>query len=422
MADVPAFTCTACAITFTSFEAQKAHFRIDWHRYNLKRKIVDLPPVTESIFKSRLAAATAEAAASQKTTSKLKGSTVGNPVADSASPVLHCPPCHSHFSNDASFKQHLQSKKHLKKAAAFTLKKTNTPTRTLEVVEATETDSLETEETMVADLKSTSTLTPEGEEEVAFSTDLTQCFFCPKAHKSNDLAANLAHMQTTHGFFIPDVEYLCDLEGFLTYVAEKIQVGMMCLHCCHHGKVFTSAADARQHMRDKFHCKLRYTAHEDLEEFTDFYDFTASYEVEGLGEQDASEVDEEAFEALEQRKITFSETGEMVLPDGRRLGTRQMRRYYQQRLVEPDSRPSTMASLNEKLRLAYAGSEDQYTSALSHYRIDARHLKRNKCAVLATGQTIKQSRKSGVLREKHRGRLQFRSHKLQHTPKVMICV
>jgi hypothetical protein len=25
---------------------QREHYKTDWHRYNLKRKVVDLPPVT----------------------------------------------------------------------------------------------------------------------------------------------------------------------------------------------------------------------------------------------------------------------------------------------------------------------------------------------------------------------------------------
>ncbi len=41
----------------------------------------------------------------------------------------------------------------------------------------------------------------------------------------------------------------------------------------------------------------------------------------------------------------MSETGELVLPDGRRIGTRGMRRYYKQRYRPEDDRASTQSAL-----------------------------------------------------------------------------
>jgi pre-60S factor REI1 len=37
-----------------------------------------------------------------------------------------------------------------------------------------------------------------------------------------DLDGALAHMATKHGFFLPDVEYLSDLEGLLGYLHQKV--------------------------------------------------------------------------------------------------------------------------------------------------------------------------------------------------------
>ncbi|CAI5738701.1 unnamed protein product [Peronospora destructor] len=48
------FTCTACRLEFASPVEQKDHFRMDWHRYNLKRKVVELPPVSEEQFGFRM--------------------------------------------------------------------------------------------------------------------------------------------------------------------------------------------------------------------------------------------------------------------------------------------------------------------------------------------------------------------------------
>lgn len=51
------FTCTACAVTFDDSEAHKTHYKLDWHRYNLRRKVAGLAPVDQGDFDRRLAAA-----------------------------------------------------------------------------------------------------------------------------------------------------------------------------------------------------------------------------------------------------------------------------------------------------------------------------------------------------------------------------
>jgi hypothetical protein len=38
-------SCNACSIDFTSMDELKAHHRLDWHRFNLKRKVKQLVPV-----------------------------------------------------------------------------------------------------------------------------------------------------------------------------------------------------------------------------------------------------------------------------------------------------------------------------------------------------------------------------------------
>lgn len=47
------FTCLACQVAFQSAEAQRNHYRSDWHRYNLKRKVVNLPFVTLDQFNNK---------------------------------------------------------------------------------------------------------------------------------------------------------------------------------------------------------------------------------------------------------------------------------------------------------------------------------------------------------------------------------
>lgn len=47
------FTCLSCRVVFKTSEAQKAHHRSDWHRYNLQRKAVQLPCVSLEVFRQR---------------------------------------------------------------------------------------------------------------------------------------------------------------------------------------------------------------------------------------------------------------------------------------------------------------------------------------------------------------------------------
>ncbi len=78
-----------------------------------------------------------------------------------------------------------------------------------------------------------------------------------------------------HGFFIPDVEFLVDLPGLLSYLGDKVGVGFCCVFC---HKVFESVQAVRQHMIASGHCKMVYDDDEDSEagEFDEFYDFSST--------------------------------------------------------------------------------------------------------------------------------------------------
>lgn len=45
---------------------------------------------------------------------------------------------------------------------------------------------------------------------------IEECLFCRKISKS--LESNVKHMTAEHSFFIPDIDFLADLEGFITYL------------------------------------------------------------------------------------------------------------------------------------------------------------------------------------------------------------
>ena len=54
------FTCVTCNIAFNDPEFQREHYKSDWHRYNLKRKVAELSPVDFKDFTTRAQAQKAE--------------------------------------------------------------------------------------------------------------------------------------------------------------------------------------------------------------------------------------------------------------------------------------------------------------------------------------------------------------------------
>lgn len=157
------------------------------------------------------------------------------------------------------------------------------------------------------------------------ASPVTECLFC--SHHSRSLLKNVAHMTKVHSFFIPDIEYLQDLQGLISYLGEKVGVGKICLWCNERGKSFYTTESVQAHMVDKSHCRL-FTDGDAALEFADFYDFRSSYpdhKVETDVEMDDSDVPDD-------KNLEFDEeTMELVLPSGARIGHRSLMRYYKQK-------------------------------------------------------------------------------------------
>ncbi|CAI5738704.1 unnamed protein product [Peronospora destructor] len=261
------------------------------------------------------------------------------------------------------------------------------------------------------------------------------CIFC--THQAADFDASLDHMLKEHGFFIPDVEFLVDPEGLIKYLAEKVKVGFYCLYCNGKGKTFRSHQDVQKHMTSLSHCKLRYDD-VDVDELLEFYDFEAQYapskksviaakeEIEWETDSDASidsdeevvdqEMEEEGDDENDENTIGVSETGELVLTNGRHLGRREFRRYYKQHFRPDETRASVLAATKENLLLAYqtAGIDPRVGSTALSTAFVANFL--NKRNNIAGGMSIVEAKRKNFWYEKNRSRLDNRSHKLQRNP------
>ncbi|KZT58909.1 hypothetical protein CALCODRAFT_451002 [Calocera cornea HHB12733] len=397
----PLFTCLSCAIAFLSAEDQRAHYRSDHHRYNMKRRVANLPPVSASIFNQKVLDRRAETAV----TVSVKDTT--------------CEICHKVYGSEGAFRAHMGSKKHkeneLQAAIALSLKQQNPEEITVakevesyqapdEVPSAPEAAMPPVPASAKPSTSASADVDMDSDEEVEQTIEQklasarthlspTSCLFCPIASAS--VAANLAHMSSAHSFFLPDAEYLSDVPGLLAYLGEKIAIGNVCLYCNGRGRAFHSLEAVRKHMLDKGHCKLAYDTNEDQQELGEWYDFAKSYprkskkskkvrvvvdeedgeedEDEEMQEGEWEDVEDDGAEADEvievsgseadsdsdssdagRPQITFGDTPyELVLPSGARIGHRSLKRYYDQsfsfRAPAKPSDPNSGAALVRRL-------------------------------------------------------------------------
>ncbi|KAG0345667.1 hypothetical protein BG004_003335 [Podila humilis] len=255
-------TCLTCAIRLPSLETQQKHHKSDWHTYNLKRKVVYLPPVSAETF-AQLVTASKEQA---------------NPV-EVAQP--ECVPCNKKYLSFQAYDNHVNSKKHKLIAAAYGKNQAAKAARSLK-------EESTTLATTTITLSSSSSL-PSGEATQATTATSTEkqlepsetvCLFC--SHTAKDAQTNYAHMRSSHGFFLPSMERLIDLPGMLTYLAERLLRDLDCLWCTPSifskhlradqelGAGFANLQSVRRHMLDKGHCKLAMDQGAERE-YADFY-------------------------------------------------------------------------------------------------------------------------------------------------------
>ncbi|XP_043705286.1 cytoplasmic 60S subunit biogenesis factor REI1 homolog 2-like [Telopea speciosissima] len=72
------------------------------------------------------------------------------------------------------------------------------------------------------------------------------CFMCDLKH--DNIQSCMVHMHKQHVFFIPDIEYLKDPKGLLTYLGLKVKRDFMCLYCNDRCHFFNSLEAVRKHM------------------------------------------------------------------------------------------------------------------------------------------------------------------------------
>ncbi|KAI7876590.1 hypothetical protein K492DRAFT_210235 [Lichtheimia hyalospora FSU 10163] len=279
-----AFTCIACRVVFPTSERQRSHCRTDWHKYNLKRKIADLPPVDAEQFAQKVLAQQA----------------LHREEEERQGLSYECSTCRKTYTSENGYYNHMQSKKHREMQVKQEIMGMHPQRKPVQV------GPLFSD---ISDISDQSDLEDEHNTITGCKDPAGTCIFC--LFPSKDLDDNIEHMCRVHGFFLPDCEYLVDQRGLILYLADKIEHDYICLYCNGRGKEYKNPQAVRAHMIDKGHCKMAYDDTEDPAELLHFYDFEPLQEV---------------------TNPTVSSSNELVLQSGHRLGHRHDLKFFKQRL------------------------------------------------------------------------------------------
>lgn len=296
--------------------------RGEWHRYNLQRRVASLPPISSEVFSEKVLQARASTTAAAKKTNFERV----------------CEICQRTYYSENSFQNHISSQKHKAKEAAWVnprVGKADDETNSVITsstfslgepqnggAEQVDSDAEEEFTQLAAGLKKTgihdrpspvkrpsnphlsatgqrkadhpvsnspgeeqsTSVTPTPSKTAAPAPSTKSCLFCN--YNSPTIALNAAHMERFHGMFIPEKQYLVDLEGLLTALQRKVREDFECLEC---GKMKGDVFAVQTHMRDKAHCKIPYMTEHDQLEIGDYYDFRSTYSDEESEDESADE-------------------------------------------------------------------------------------------------------------------------------------
>ncbi|EGX94634.1 C2H2 finger domain-containing protein [Cordyceps militaris CM01] len=307
------YTCNTCQVAYRNIDLQKAHMKSDWHRYNLKRRVATLPPISAEVFTEKVLQA--KAATTAET--------------DKAYFEKSCEACSKTYYSENAYQNHILSQKH-KQNEAVAGPRNEEETKSVvsstfslgESVPAAKNGGVDSDaedefnevikglqkaklsQQRPSPVKRPNNPRPAVDEASEDAEDaatekgtatgnaqepvwtLNSCLFCN--YESPSVPLNAQHMEKFHGMFIPEKPYLTDLDGLLQQLQSKVGQGHACLFC---DKVRTSVYAVQTHMRDTGHCKIPYSTEEEQLDIGDYYDFRATY-----SDAEGSDSDEEMAE------------------------------------------------------------------------------------------------------------------------------
>jgi hypothetical protein len=209
--DTKVLKCKTCKTEFNSVKSFKDHFNSDWHRYNYKRTIISLGPVSEQVFiDKRQAMMDKERKIKENLESKRN---------------IECKDCKKKFKSESTLAHHLQSKKHGK--VVYNLKRKN------------------------AFKKNKKSEQFEIEKTIKEKNEILDCLFCKEF--SLTWQENIKHMRDSHGFIIPEKRSCLSFTNLIKSIHANINNKKQCLVC---EMSFETPEATKSHMKDKSHCRL----------------------------------------------------------------------------------------------------------------------------------------------------------------------
>ncbi|ODQ77938.1 hypothetical protein BABINDRAFT_40370 [Babjeviella inositovora NRRL Y-12698] len=323
------YTCNSCGLAFASPDDQRIHMKSDWHRYNLKRRVADLPAISEENFKTKVA---------------VRGRKGGKLEADVQKTVT------KKEQRQREKEALMEKKRQLLEAARASMiaAGTNTQAQFDQITSELELIKIQEPVTTPEPAEATEEAQPElSQEEQLMQAKLKNqveipancCLFCPNKSFPNAAVAE-DHMFRKHGLYIPERDYLVDKAGLMQYLSEKIGLGNVCIVCNFQARTLEAV---RAHMLAKFHCRIPYESESEKLEISDFYDFSSTYGDAAAPEGDATtpegeweDVEEGEDDSDEEAplptEVAINNGHELLLPSGVVVGHRSLSRYYKQSL------------------------------------------------------------------------------------------
>lgn len=365
------FTCNTCNVKFPQADLQRRHMKSDWHRYNLKRRVADLPLITSEAFAEKVLAAKQledyveedeygfhlsardrrrfeqESGDSSVSTIAINTSGRGGVSAQGQRSV-------------ATPEAPKPTRRASQASVASQLSEFSLGTDVDYPTDDTGSVHYDTDEFSEITYESDEfeLVTPHQSNAPNEYSGPEQCVFCPK--KFDGVEPNVRHMFKEHGLYVPERSYLSDLGGLLAFLAEQVWKNLNCLLCGFNGR---NLELLWQHMSNKGHCRIPYELKEDKRRVGAFYTFYDDEEPvkprggqrvafsEDTTEDNGENVLEDTPSDLEDNGINdnyqlvhIDNQGEMLLPNGTVLGTRNLNRQYRQRqpaLALISARPSS---------------------------------------------------------------------------------
>lgn len=348
---VPLFTCNTCGLSFPTADLQRLHMKTEWHRYNLKRRVAQLPPISAEIFAEKTLQNEQNEGESNE-----KGKRGGKRQITKKDRKREEKQQHRLASNQAAEEALQKAREHIEKERSPDTESVDSSTFSLgEPIKSS--PHGDTDGESIHDFSDTESAFSVSEKPDDETDDEVDRELKKRLKKSKPIPPNVSfltgqifqtaeenseHLRKQFGMFIPEREYLIDLDGLMTYLGEKVGLGNMCLYCNFEAR---SLEAVRAHMVAKSHVKIPYESLDDKLEISDFYDFRSSYvknntasehgndaEDEWEDEPGSDESDGEFLDDDYSDTAIVTESGLELAMGNLRAGHRSLARYYKQNL------------------------------------------------------------------------------------------